>query len=105
VLKDESPSLLQGKLLELLRLEGATSRVWDYFGFTAQNGKFLQQDKKKRKKVNCKLCARDFSYVGNTTNMWQHLKESHPGHFREAKSDESSPRCARANTFSKITVA
>ena len=47
VLEDESPSLLQGESLELLRLEGATSRMWDYFGFPAQKLKFLQLDKKK----------------------------------------------------------
>ena len=35
VLDDESPTLLQGETLELLKLEGATSRVWDYFGFPA----------------------------------------------------------------------
>ena len=27
-----------------------------------------------------------FSYVGNTTNMWQHLKEAHPGEYFNAKS-------------------
>ena len=31
--------------------------------------------------------------------MGQHLKESHPGHFREAKLDESSLRSANASTF------
>ena len=32
-----------------------------------------------------KLCSRDFSYVGNTTNMWQHLKVAHPGEYFNAK--------------------
>ena len=82
--EDELLSLLHGESLELLRLEGAMSRVWDHFGFPAKNGKFIEPDKKKRKQVNCKLCSQDFLYVGNTTNMWQHLKESHPGQFREA---------------------
>ena len=54
--------------------------------------------------MNCKLCPQDFSYIGNTTNMRQHLKESHPVHFREAKSDKSSPRCASASASSKVTV-
>ena len=78
------------------------SRVWDYFGFPAKNRKFLEPDKKKQKQVNCKLFPRDFSYVGNTTNMWQHLKESHPGHFREGKPDESSPRCASATNVTRV---
>ena len=55
VLDDESPTLLQGETLELLKLEGATSRVWDYFGFPAKNDKFLEPDKKKWKRVYCKL--------------------------------------------------
>ena len=36
-------------------------------------------------------------YIGNPTNMWQHLKGSHPGHFKQAKLDESSPRSASAS--------
>jgi len=72
----------------IVELEGATSRVWDYFGFPAKNDKFLEPDKKKWKRVYCKLWARDFSYVGNTTTMWQHLKDSHLGHFKQAKTDE-----------------
>ena len=36
LLDDESPTLVQGEMLELLKLEGAISRVWDYFGFPAK---------------------------------------------------------------------
>ena len=72
---------------DLLKLDGATSsNVWNFFGFPAKDGKFLQPDKQKRNRVCCKLCARDFSYVGNTTNMWQHLREAHPCTYSEAKS-------------------
>lgn len=70
---------------ELLQLDKATSTVWQYFGFPAKEGKFLEPDKKKRNRVCCKLCSRDFSYVGNTTNMWQHLKEAHPCAYANAK--------------------
>ena len=71
---------------ELLQLDRAASNVWQYFGFPAKEGKFVEPDKKKRNRVSCKLCSRDFSYVGNTTNMWQHLKEAHPGEYFNAKS-------------------
>ena len=35
----------------------------------------------------CKLCKRDCSYVGNTTNLWQHLEEGHINEFRQAKEE------------------
>ena len=35
----------------------------------------------------CKLCKRDYSYVGNTTNLWQHLEEGHINEFRQAKEE------------------
>ena len=61
---------------ELIPLEGATSAVWKYFGFPAKNG-FIQPDKKKRNKVNCKLCMKVITYSGNTTNMRVHLRDNH----------------------------
>jgi len=63
VLDDELPTLLQGETLKFLKLEEATSRVWDYFGFPAKNDKFLEPGKKKQKRVYCKLCTREFSYI------------------------------------------
>ena len=62
---------------ELIPLEGATSAVWKYFGFPAKNGKFIQPDKKKRNKVNCKLCVKVITYSGNTTSMRAHLRDNH----------------------------
>ena len=38
---------------ELLPLEGATSAVWKHFGFPSQDGKIVQE-KKKRDSVHCK---------------------------------------------------
>ena len=55
--------------LELLPLESSTSPVLKFFGFPSRDGKVLESDKKKRKRVFCKLCKRDYSYVGNTTNL------------------------------------
>ena len=42
---------------EYLPLEKAKSPVWKYFGFLAQEGKFLEPDKKKRQTVHCVLCC------------------------------------------------
>ena len=73
--------------LELLPLESSTSPVWKFFGFPSCDGKVLESDKKKQKCVLCKLCKRDYSYVGNTTNLWQHLEESHIKEYRQGKEE------------------
>ena len=41
--------------VEYLPLEKAKCPVWKYFGFPAQEGKFLEPDKKKRQTVHCVL--------------------------------------------------
>ena len=71
---------------EFLPLEGAVSAVWKFFCFPARNGKILELDKRKRKQVNCKICHRVFSYVHNTTNLWQHLQEAHIDKYRGVNS-------------------
>ena len=68
---------------EFLPLEKAKSIVWNYFGFPAQSGKFIQKDKRLRKEVYCKLCKRPLSYKGNTTNMIVHLQSRHSAVYRE----------------------
>ena len=88
--------------VELLPLEGSVSPVWKYFGFPAENGKFLEPDKKKRKRVHCKLCHRVFSYVHNTTNLRQHLQESHRVEYVEAKSGTTHTVSAKAKGQSTI---
>ena len=77
-------SVSQQSQHDLLLLEGATSSVWKFFGFPGKDGKFFEADKK-RKRVYCKLCSRSYSYVGNTTNMWQHLEECHLEEYHQAK--------------------
>ena len=91
--------------VELLPLEGSVSPVWKYFGFPAENGKFLESDKKKRERVHCKLCHRVFSYVHNTTNLWQHLQESHRVEYVEAKSGTTHTVSAKAKGQSTIVDA
>ena len=49
---------------ELLPLEGATSPVWEYFGFRAIDGQYIVKKKKDRKEVYCKLCKKvSFCYT------------------------------------------
>lgn len=97
---------------EFLPLEGAVSGVWKFFGFPARNGKILEQDKRKRKWVHCKICHCVFSYVHNTTNLWQHLQEAHideyhgvksPSAHRESGSAEKA--AARQSTIGETLLA
>ena len=81
---------------ELLPLEHSTSVVWKFFGFPSRDGKIIETDKKKRWRVYCKLCRRNYSYVGNTSNMWQHLEESHVEEFRKAKEDAPQSSAAES---------
>ena len=39
---------------------------------------FWSLTRKKGNRFIVKFCRRVFSYVHNTTNLWQHLQESHP---------------------------
>ena len=86
--------------LELLPLENSTSLVWKFFGFPSRDGKMVERDKKKRKRVFCKLCKRDYSYVGNTTNLWQHLEESHIEEYRQAKEEAKQVNESESRTGS-----
>ena len=93
-----SLGLTDEDLVELLPLENSTSVVWKFFGFPSCDGKMMESDKKKRKRVFCKLCKRDYYYVGNTTNLWQHLEEGHINEFCQAK--EESKRDNKSNLSS-----
>ena len=42
--------------LDVLPLEGSKSKVWNYFGFEAVNGKYREEDKERRKEVICRYC-------------------------------------------------
>ena len=88
-------SVSQQSQHDLLPLEGATSSVWKFFGFPGKDGKIFEADKKKRKRVCCKLCSRSYSYVAN---MWQHLEECHVEEYRQAKGSGSE---IKAKTNSK----
>ena len=89
--------------LELLPLENSTSPVWKFFGFPSHDGKIIENDKKKRKRVFCKLCKCDYSYVGNTANLWQHLEESHIEEYRQAKEvKQASESQSRSESSSDV---
>ena len=72
-----------GVVTEFLPLEKAKSIVWNYFGFPARLGKFVQKDKRLRKEVYYKVCQQPLSYKGNTTNMIVHLQSHHSAVYSE----------------------
>ena len=54
---------LSGEYCELLLLDKAKSNCcWEYFEFPAKNGDFAEKDKKKRTKVQCKVCPSRINY-------------------------------------------
>ena len=91
----QSVELTVTESTELLPLEHSTSIVWKYFGFPSKDGKITETDKKKRRRVYCKLCRRDYSYVGNTSNIWQHLEESHIDKAKEECKDTSASQSSK----------
>ena len=60
---------------EFQQLEGAVSAVRKSLGFPAQNSKIPEPDKRKRKRVHCKICHHVFSYVFKTTNSAYYMAE------------------------------
>ena len=51
---------------ELIPLEGASSKIWKYFGFPGKDGQFTERDKRKQNEVICSRCKKRFKYNGNT---------------------------------------
>ena len=60
---------------ELRPLEGATSAVWNHFGFRAIDGQFVTKLKKYRKEVYCKLCSKVSLFCLRCTH-WLHENTS-----------------------------
>lgn len=56
----------------------ATSEVWTYFTRSVD-----------KKSVTCKLCSVRLSYMGTTTNLWNHVKAKHPSSQSESSKQQS----------------
>ena len=65
VLRNSSATSDVTAVTEFLPLEKAKSIVWNYFGFPAWSGKFIQKDKRIWKEIYYKFCRRSLSYKGN----------------------------------------
>ena len=67
--------------------------MWKHFGFPSKDGRIVESDKKKRRRVYCKICRHDYSYVANTSNIWLHLEKGHIEEYCQVKeeSKDASP--------------
>jgi len=75
---------------EFLPLEKAKSPVWEYFGFPARSGVYIEKNKHRRKEVFCTLCKKPLNYIGSTTNMIVHLQYRHIAEYNELVSVQKS---------------
>ena len=92
--RDES----QSEETELIPLEGASSKIWKYFGFPGKDGQYTERDKRKRNEVICSRCKKRFKYNGNTSNMRSHLNAIHPSDFAAMEKEENSRRSRPSST-------
>ena len=69
-----SDSLSEDNLVVLLLLEHSFSILWKHFGSLSRHGRMIEPE---AKRMFCKLCKQDYSYVGNAMDLWQHLEECH----------------------------
>ena len=77
---------------KFLPLEKAKSLVWEYFGFPARSGVYVEKDKCRRKEVFCTLCVKPLNYTGSTTNMIVHLQYHHEVEYNELVSVQISSK-------------
>ena len=93
--RDES----QSGETELIPLEGASSKIWKYFGFPGKDGQYIERDKRKRNEVTCGRCKKRFKYNGNTSNMRSHLSAVHPSDFAAMEKEDNSRNRPRISTI------
>ena len=72
-----------------------TSIIWKWFGY-------LKTDEGQDKTV-CKLCRRSVpARLGNTTNLFQHLRTYHPSDYTESMKMRAATSFARRPTAVEI---
>ena len=100
----DSESDVQSTSGNLQPLEGATSIIWKFFGFEADDDRrilvadrrILVADRRKRRTVTCKRCKKKLKYTGGTSNLHFHLREHHRSEYEGAvqASTEEMPQCS-----------
>ena len=65
---------------ELLTPKGKVAAVLKHFGYRVDA---TTKKLKNTGKAMCRLCKTDVSHSGGTTNLWNHLRASHPVEYSE----------------------
>lgn len=68
----------------------------DLVSHAAREGQFLEKGKKRWQQVYCKLCRKQLSSVGNTTNLTSHLKNNHSEDYHDCQTEEKGPVAVEA---------
>ena len=65
---------------ELRTPKGKVAAVWKHFSYRVD---ITTRKLKNIGKATCRLCKNDISHCGGTTNLWNHLRASHPVEYSE----------------------
>ena len=68
-------------------LDKHKAAVWKYFGFSLKDSKI----------VVCKLCKKDLTFTGGTTNLHKHIQRHHTDLAR-SKPDQGVPSTSTSST-------
>ena len=78
--------------------KGASSSLWEHFGFETDG----EGHKLNEKAVRCKHCDKEVAYSGNTTNLQQHLSRWHP---TSAATQSSSAAVMNQSTITAFSTS
>ena len=89
-------SMAEGKTerLQLVKKTGATSVIWNWFGFKPSD--------EQQKEILCRVCgATILAKSGNTTNLFYHLKAKHAIEYQECQAMQPKTSSSRKNVGQK----
>ena len=79
---------------ELVKKKGATSIIWNWFGF--------KRTDEQQQAILYRVCgATILAKIGNTTNLFYHLKTKHIGEYHESQAMQPTPSSSLKNAVKK----
>ena len=91
---------LDSKSTELLPLDHSSSIMWKFFDFQSWNKIIIELDNEDE--LYCKVCQRDYPYVGIMSNVWHLLEESYIEEYCKAK--EEAQEYTQIRTIQKLLI-
>ena len=89
--------------IELQTPKGKVAVVWKHFGYQVDA---TTKKLKNTGKATCRLCKTDISHSGGMTNVWNHLRASHPVEYSEligAANSEAGARQVQQQTIERYS--